>query len=53
MDKQALKLDSVIVDHELRRRGLAGLVVARSFVDLILDQGRRIASIYAYSVHPG
>ena len=52
-DQRALKLDSVIVDNHLRRRGLAGLLVARSFVDLILDHGRRVASIYAYAVHPG
>ena len=51
-DRQALKLDSVIVDDHLRRRGLAGLLVAQSFVDLILDRGRRVASIYAYAVHP-
>ena len=52
-DRQVLKLDSVIVDDRLRRRGLAGLLVAQSFVDLILDRGRRIVSIYAHSVHPG
>lgn len=52
-DRQVLKLDSVIVDDRLRRRGLAGLLVAQSFVDLILDRGRRIASIYSYAVHPG
>jgi len=50
---QALKLDSVIVDDRLRRRGLAGLLVTQSFIDLILDRTRRVASIYAYSVHPG
>ena len=51
--RRTLKLDSVIVDVRLRRRGLAGLLVARSFVDLLLDGGRKVASIYAHSVHPG
>lgn len=52
-NRQALKLDSVIVDDRLRRRGLAGLLVAQSFVNLLLGGGRRVASIYAHSVHPG
>ncbi len=52
-DGQVLKLDSVIVDDRLRRRGLAGLLVAQSFIDLVLERGRRVASIYAHSVHPG
>lgn len=51
-DKMAVKLDSVIVDDRLRRRGLAGLLVAQSFLDL-LNHSRKIASIYAHSVHPG
>ncbi|MCZ6774385.1 MAG: hypothetical protein O7G83_20700 [Proteobacteria bacterium] len=51
--QQALKLDSVIVDDRLRRRGLAGLLVTQSFVDQILRHGRGVASIYAYAVHPG
>ena len=52
-DKIAVKLDSVIVDDRLRRRGLAGLLVAQSFLDLMLDRSRKIVSIYAHSVHPG
>lgn len=52
-DQLTLKLDSVIVDKHLRRRGLAGLLVAQSFLDLIRNGGRRVASIYAYAVHPG
>ena len=49
----ALKLDSVIVDNHLRRRGLAGLIVAQAFVELVADTGRNITNIYAHSVHPG
>lgn len=49
---RALKLDSVIVDPKLRRRGLAGLLVTRSFLDFVTDPDRNIARIYAHSVHP-
>ena len=54
MDKtrHVLKLDSVIVDTRLRRRGLAGLLVAQSFTDLVVDRVRRISRVYAHSVHP-
>ena len=50
--KRALKLDSVIVPEELRRRSLASLLVAQIFTDLLSNSGRKIASIYAHSVHP-
>ncbi len=54
MDKSrhGLKLDSVIVDSQLRRRGLAGLLVAQSFIDLVFDSARKVSSVYAHSVHP-
>ncbi len=54
MDKtrHVLKLDSVIVDTRLRRRGLAGLLVAQSFIDLVVDRVRRVSRVYAHSVHP-
>ena len=54
MDKSrhVLKLDSVIVDTQLRRRGLAGLLVSQSFIDLVVDRVRRVSRVYAHSVHP-
>jgi hypothetical protein len=54
MDKtrHVLKLDSVIVDSQLRRRGLAGLLVAQSFIDLVVDRVPRVSRVYAHSVHP-
>ncbi len=54
MDKSrhVLKLDSVIVDTKLRRRGLAGLLVSQSFIDLVVDRVRRVSRVYAHSVHP-
>lgn len=54
MDKtrHVLKLDSVIVGTQLRRRGLAGLLVAQSFIDLVVDRVRRVSRVYAHSVHP-
>ncbi len=51
-DSQALKLDSVIVDQNLRRRGLAGLLVAQAMSDLVSAPRRKIATIYSHSVHP-
>jgi GNAT superfamily N-acetyltransferase len=47
-----LKLDSVVVAPPLRRRGLAGLLVARGFADLVSSGVRNIVRIYAHSVHP-
>ncbi len=54
MDKtrHVLKLDSVVVDTQLRRRGLAGLLVAQSFIDLVVDRVRGVSRVYAHSVHP-
>jgi len=54
MDKSrhVLKLDSVIVGTKLRRRGLAGLLVSQSFIDLVVDRVRRVSRVYAHSVHP-
>ncbi len=49
---QVLKLDSVVVDPNLRRRGLGGVLVAKTFGDMVGDTGRRITRIYAHSVHP-
>ena len=50
--RRALKLDSVVVDNRLRRRGLAGFVVTQALVELVPDSARNIVQIYAHSVHP-
>jgi hypothetical protein len=49
---QVLKLDSVIVDPELRRRGLGALIVTQAFLDLLTDPELNVTRIYAHSVHP-
>lgn len=46
------KLDSVIVDNDLRRRGLAGLLVAKSFRELLSRADAAVSVIYAHAVHP-
>ncbi len=51
--RQVMKLDSVIVDNRLRRRGLASILMARAFADLVADAVHNITHIYAHSVHPG
>ncbi len=50
--RRVLKLDSVVVDNRLRRRGLAGLLVTQAFADLVDDTARNIVHLYAHSVHP-
>ena len=50
--RHVLKLDSVVVHEGLRRRGLGGLLVSQTFIDLVKDKVRHIARIYAHSVHP-
>ncbi len=47
-----LKLDSIIVDRALRRRGLAGLLVAKAFHQLLSDPGQNISTIFSHAVHP-
>ncbi|MFQ5773541.1 MAG: hypothetical protein ACE5GS_03390 [Kiloniellaceae bacterium] len=49
---QVVKLDSVIADTDLRRRGLAGLLLAQSFKDLVAHGPGNVSRIYAHSVHP-
>ena len=46
------KLDSVIVDAGLRRRGLASALVAKLFIDTLGEDDLSVSSIYAHSVHP-
>ena len=47
-----LKLDSIIVDPSLRRRGLGAVLVADSFSKFVKDSAKRVSRIYAHSVHP-
>lgn len=46
------KLDSVIVRPEVRRQGLAGIIVAHGFQMILEQEKELIATIYAHSVHP-
>jgi len=48
----AVKLDSVVVDRQLRRQGLGAALVARSFMDLVSTYQPPINNLYAHSVHP-
>lgn len=50
--RQTVKLDSVIVDRSLRKRGLGGLLVAHAFADVTTRPGFDVGRIYAHSVHP-
>ena len=47
-----LKLDSIIVDRVLRRRGLAALLVAKAFRSILSDPEQTISMIYSHAVHP-
>lgn len=47
-----LKLDSIIVDRDLRRRGLAGFLVAEAFHQLLSDPDQHITNIFSHAVHP-
>lgn len=51
-DAFVVKLDSVIVEHDLRGRGLAGLVIGRAFLDLMADERFDITRFYSHAVHP-
>ena len=48
----AVKLDSIVVDKQLRRQGLGAALVARSFLDLVSTNQPPINNLYAHSVHP-
>lgn len=47
-----VKLDSVIVDPALRRRGLGGILIAQAFSDLLANASYNVRRFYAHSVHP-
>lgn len=49
---QTCKLDAIAIDGGLRKRGLAGAVVAKAFIDLVSETGLNIGRIYSYAVHP-
>lgn len=46
------KLDSVIVDGQLRKRGLAGILVTRAFLDLMAEPEFDITMFHSHAVHP-
>ena len=50
--RQVAKLDAIIVDSELRRRGLAELLVCHAFLELLSDTKFDIERIYSFAVHP-
>ena len=47
-----LKLDSIIVDRALRRRGLAGFLVAKAFHQILSDPDQNLSTIFSHAVHP-
>jgi GNAT superfamily N-acetyltransferase len=49
---QTCKLDAIVIDGRLRKRGLASALVARAFIDLAGEVALRIGRIYSYAVHP-
>ena len=51
-ESQAVKLDSIIVDKRLRRRGLGVALVSKSFAEIVSEPGRTVNHLYAHSVHP-
>ena len=51
-DGRTCKLDAIVIDGKLRKRGLAGAVVAKAFIDLMSEPGLGIGRIYSYAVHP-
>ncbi len=50
--RMTVKLDSVIVDPRLRKRGLGGLLVASAFAEVTSRPDFDVSHIYAHSVHP-
>ena len=47
-----VKLDSVMVDDRLRRRGLGAILATQSFIDFVSKVELNVTRIYAHSVHP-
>lgn len=51
-DSRVCKLDSVVIDPSLRKRGLAGLLASEAFRRIVARAGLTVSSIYAHAVHP-
>ena len=51
-DGQTCKLDAIVIDGELRKRGLARALVTKAFIDLASEAALGIERIYSYAVHP-
>jgi hypothetical protein len=49
---QACKLDSIVVNRDVRRQGIAMLTVTKLFKDLIEDTDLDIDTIISHAVHP-
>lgn len=50
--KQVCKLDSVVVHSELRKRGLATVLVSKAFAELLDDGRYELSRYYSHAVHP-
>ncbi len=50
--KQVCKLDSVVVHSELRKRGLATVLVSKAFCELLDDGRYDVSRYYSHAVHP-
>ncbi len=50
--KQVCKLDSVVVHSELRKRGLATVLVSKAFAELLDDGRYDVSRYYSHAVHP-
>ncbi|MBT3549812.1 MAG: hypothetical protein HOO19_07380 [Rhodospirillaceae bacterium] len=49
---QACKLDSIVVNRDVRRQGIAMMTVAKLFKDLTEDADLNIDTILSHAVHP-
>ena len=52
-DGHSCRLDSVITHPKLRKRGLAALLVAHAFLDVLDDTDLSISTFHSHAVHPG
>lgn len=50
--KQVCKLDSVVVHSQLRKRGLATVLVSKAFAELLDDGRYELSRYYSHAVHP-
>ena len=47
------RLDTVVVDSDLRKQGLATFIITTLFMDLLADPELDITRMFSYAVHPG